>query len=371
MEPANETLPHIKRVSRIKHAILQGYLPPWAVILGSTHGRLNYIDCFAGPGRYEFGGQPHDGSPIVALGAGKKFLAEHPTHQLNLFFAERDAASRERLEGALRSEEPFPSGLGVETVAEDSAEFVPRLLRAAASLAPSFFFVDPYGHPLAVPIIRSILSRPRCEALVTLMWFRINMDLANAAVGANVDRLFGDAAWRHQGFVHWAGPKREEAFLNYFISRVGAKFVVPFRIGFDPEDRVVGNRTKYYLLHASNHIKAALLMKSVMWPLGDEDGTFDYSSQAQGVLISRRPKEAQLRDVLLRRYAGRDLTFSEIVEQTWELPFLEKHYRSVLKQLRTEGVVSVRPVSSKAAGLRGLDRVAFRPAGGVGDCGPG
>jgi three-Cys-motif partner protein len=49
-----ETLPHIKRVSRIKHSILQKYLPSWAIILGSANRHMNYFDCFAGPGRYEF-----------------------------------------------------------------------------------------------------------------------------------------------------------------------------------------------------------------------------------------------------------------------------------------------------------------------------
>lgn len=370
MAAGDETLPHIKRVSRIKHAILQGYLPSWAVILGSAHGRLNYFDCFAGPGRYEFAGQPHDGSPLVAVGAGKAFLAGHAKHKLNLIFAERDGAAREKLLRQLRQLEPYPTGLRVETVAEDSEQFVPGVLATAQSPAPSFFFIDPYGHPLSVPVIREILSRPRCEALITLMWFRINMNLANAAVRANVDRLFGDTAWQEQAFMHRSGAEREQAFLKYFISSLGAKFVLPFRIGFDPEDHVGGGRTKYYLLHASNHIKAVLLMKNVMWPLGDEDGTFDYSGSEQGVLISRRPEEAQLRAVLLRRYAGQELTFSEIVEQTWELPFLEKHYRSVLKQLRAEGVVSVLPVSSKAAGLKGLDRVVFPPASGVRGGGP-
>jgi hypothetical protein len=71
---ASETLPHIKRVSRIKHSILQKYLPSWAVILGSTNLSMNYIDCFAGPGRYEFGGEAVDGSPVIAVKAAKSFL---------------------------------------------------------------------------------------------------------------------------------------------------------------------------------------------------------------------------------------------------------------------------------------------------------
>jgi hypothetical protein len=47
-------LKHLKRVSRIKHEILTRYLPSWAIILGSSFDKLYYVDCFAGPGRYEF-----------------------------------------------------------------------------------------------------------------------------------------------------------------------------------------------------------------------------------------------------------------------------------------------------------------------------
>ena len=84
-----------------------------------------------------------------------------------------------------------------------------------------------------------------------------------------------------------------------------------------------GERTKYYLLHASNHPKAVLLMKEVMWPLGDQDGTFDFSAEAQGVLISRTPQVVELRDVLLRHFAGRDASFDEVRNETWQLPFIE------------------------------------------------
>ena len=59
---------HLKQVSRVKHIILQKYLPSWEVILGSKNRRLCYFDCYAGPGVYEFEGQKVDGSPIIAVG---------------------------------------------------------------------------------------------------------------------------------------------------------------------------------------------------------------------------------------------------------------------------------------------------------------
>ena len=46
-------LRHLKRVSRIKHQILTRYVPSWAIILGSTFDLLYYVDCFAGPERYD------------------------------------------------------------------------------------------------------------------------------------------------------------------------------------------------------------------------------------------------------------------------------------------------------------------------------
>ena len=57
-------LKHLKRVSRIKHEILTRYLPSWAIILGSSFDKLYYVDCFAGPGRYEFDGEHVDLSLI-------------------------------------------------------------------------------------------------------------------------------------------------------------------------------------------------------------------------------------------------------------------------------------------------------------------
>ncbi len=355
----SETLPHIKRVSRIKHAILQNYLPPWAVILGSSNRHMNYFDCFAGPGRYEFEGIAVDGSPMIAVKAAVSFLDARPNHSLSILLTENDEQQARQLEKQLEPLKPYPKNLKVEPLVEDSKTFIPDLLSKIPTLAPSFFMIDPYGHPLTLPVINNILSRQRTEALITLMWYRINMDLSNPAVQGNVDRLFGNQGWRQQSFMGGRSFARENGFLDYFISKLGAKYVLPFRIGYDPEDKVKGERTKYYLLHASSHPSAVLLMKEIMWPLGDEDGTFDFSAESQGVLISRTPQADELRRILLREFSGKQLAFDDIRVQTWRLPFVEKHYREVLQKCRAEGIVQVTPISSKRSGLRGRDLIRF------------
>ncbi len=320
---------------------------------------MNYFDCFAGPGRYEFGSVPVDGSPVIAVKAAKAFLESHPGHSLYVLLTENNEYQAQQLEQQLEPLKPYPNNLSVNPLIEDSKTFKPDLLSKIPSLAPSFFMIDPYGHPLTLPVINDILSRRRTEALITLMWYRINMDLSNPSVQINVDRLFGDQDWRKQPFMGMKSIARENGFLDYFISRLRATYVLPFRIGYDPEDKIRGERTKYYLLHASNHPSAVLLMKEVMWPLGDEDGTFDFSGESQGVLISRTPQANELRQILLRTFAGNKLTFDNIREKTWKLPFVEKHYREVIQQLRGEGVVKVTPVSSKKSGLKERDLVRF------------
>ena len=66
-----EELQHLKRVSRVKHIILEKYFPPWAMILGSRNRELAYVDCFAGPGQYEM-----DGKPVLDINL--KYWAGHP-----------------------------------------------------------------------------------------------------------------------------------------------------------------------------------------------------------------------------------------------------------------------------------------------------
>ena len=171
---------------------------------------------------------------------------------------------------------------------------------------PAFFMIDPYGHPLSVPVINDMLRREKAEVFINLMYYRIHMDVKNAAEQARVDQLFGNREWRSAVLDMERGWVREQGFLSYFISKLEAKYVLPFRILFDArEDDIHGRRTKYYLLHASNDPHGALLMKEVMWPLGDELGTFDYSSSSQRcILISRTPQLEQLRAILLRQFVG-------------------------------------------------------------------
>jgi three-Cys-motif partner protein len=358
----DESPQHLKQVSRVKHIILEKYLPSWERILGSRNRRLCYFDCYAGPGVYEYQGQKVEGSPLIAVRVAQEYLAKATGQQMTVILVERDEKQRSSLDAELKRMQPYGQGLQVHVMAEDVKEFVPKLLGEVPNLAPSFFMVDPYGHPLTVPILNDILKRPQTEALINFMYYRINMDAGNSKVQHHLDEMFGNHEWRSQPFLKESGRKREQGFLEYFMSKIDAHYKLPFRIRFDVEDGVPRKRTKYYLIHASNHPRAVLLMKEVMWPLGDEEGLFDFSGEKHGVLFSRTPSEEELREILLRKYPGREVEFDQLREETWDLPFTEKHYRTVVKQLNEKGLVRTTPVTSKTQrGLRERDRVRFLP----------
>lgn len=351
-------LQHLKRVSRIKHLILEKYLRPWATILGSQHQKLAYFDCFAGPGSYELGGAAVPGSPIIAVRQAIEFLKQRTSQTVLMHLIEDDERQVERLRASLKILQPYPENLSVNVHSADSRSFVPDLLQKVDSQSPSFFLIDPYGHPLPIPVVNTILNRGRTEALINLMWFRINMDLGNPLMRGHLDELFGNSTWSQQPFMWKRGVEREKGFLEYFTTRLAGKFVLPFKLRYDVEDNQGGDRTKYYLLHVSNHVKAVLLMKEIMWPLGDEEGTFDFSGEAQGVLISSTPTSQELESFLLSSFGGRDISFDQLREVTWNLPFVEKHYREVVKRLEGNRVV-VRRITSKKTGIKGQDRVRF------------
>jgi len=355
-------LQHLKRVSTIKHQILTRYLPSWAIILGSAFDLLYYVDCFAGPGQYESEGRFVDGSPIIAVKAGKEFAERSPGKKLGVVLVDDDQAQLKQLEDCLNLTKPHPENFRVSTLLANSRSLIPKIIEQIRKRRspPTFFLVDPYGHPLAIPTMNDMLALPHSELFINLMWYRVNMNMANAAVQHHVSELFGDENWKEQPFIGQSGTDREESFLKYFCGRLSAQYILPFRIRYDAqEDRVAGSRTKYYLLHASNSLRAVLLMKEVMWPLGDEEGTFDFSGSSQGVLISQTPECDQLKRILLREFAGQQIAFDDICAKTWSLPFIDKHYRSVLKELRSTGIVEVTPVTSKREGLKGRDLVRF------------
>jgi three-Cys-motif partner protein len=151
----------LKQVSRAKHTILRKYLEPWAKILGTAYPRLGYFDCYAGGGIYtDENGQPMPGSPLIAVDIAKEWAKTKAGRLLLLGFVEKNHNNAVRLRRALNDKE-IPSNLDCRIFEEESERFIEELcstVKPGSKSIPTFFFVDPYGHPISVPAMRTNIS---------------------------------------------------------------------------------------------------------------------------------------------------------------------------------------------------------------------
>ncbi|MBI4245510.1 MAG: three-Cys-motif partner protein TcmP [Planctomycetes bacterium] len=356
-------LPHLKEISKVKHAVLQKYLPAWEQILSSWHNRLVYIDCYAGAGVYRRG---EPGSPIIALRTAKSFLQieKNKNKEVVLFFIDKDKKTIDSLEQSIKKEGQLPTNLKCQCIQETAGNFVEELLKQVPKLAPAFFFIDPYGHPLPIPVMNKILERKSSEIFVNVMWHQINRDISNPQEHGRVTTLFGSEEWKRNPFINLRGLSREHSFIEYFKSLLKADFKFPFQVRFSKEDKVKGgeNRTKYYLIHLSKHWKAVYLMKFVMSKLSQEEGLFYTSGRdnyGQQIIKFNDPMN-EAKSVVLSKYKNGDSkTFEQILIDCWEYYFLEGDIRKALQQMEGRELNIVR-IESKKTGLKGRDKVIFK-----------
>ena len=226
---------------------------------------------------------------------------------------------------------------------------------------PSFFFVDPFGYDdPTMEALGRLLTLPKAEVIINLMYdFATRaVSIANPALARTLDGLFGIDTWR--ALSTFSGDDRERAFLELYREQLklrGAAYVLPFRMGDDARDR-----TLYYLLHATKHIKGAQVMKDAMMASGSA-GELGYAGAERHQL---RPlfdiDAAHLPTRLMERFQGETHTFDEVIASTFEDTGTcrEPEYRTCLKEMERTGAVQVQRVSSKTArGLDGHDRITF------------
>jgi len=299
-----------------KIEIVRRYLGAWFPIVARYQGRVLYVDGFAGPGEYERG---RDGSPVAAIRAA----VDHPQApnfehaELVFQFIEQQPARAEHLKQVLRDRFPEPAR-NVKWQVE-CADFEPTMNgmlasveAAGTSIAPTFLFVDPFGWTgVSMATLARLLRHPRTEVLITFMVEHIQRFLADPAQEANFTALFGGDAWKAS--LDGTEGRTAEALLQCFVeglrSVARAKYVLPFAMVS------AGNRTEYYLVHASNDdkLKAVAAMKAAMWQ-ADPTGQFRFRDRLAGQTFlwggDVIPEDVQAR--LVREFSGKSVTFDEI-----------------------------------------------------------
>ncbi len=353
--------------TRVKHILLEKYLKAWITILGSSFRHICYFDGFAGRGEYT---DRSPGSPLIALKLADELQKYY--EKFICIFIERNLENFKNLESVLKRETPKIKHINKIEIIKKNDEFAivieeifKDLEQQKYILAPSFFFVDPFGFSgIPFNIVKKILSNPRTEIFFTFMVRDINRFLLHEKLKETFNELFGNDGWKE---IVATKENQEIALIDLYRQNLheiaGLKYSWPFRVCTDEK-----RQTVYYLIHATNNFLGHSIMKDVMDKQSTEGnfaylGPEDISARSQITLFNINNIE-DLKKYLLGRFKGNIKTYNEIQKEVcvpWyeEPPYVKKHYNLALKELEQEQKVSIKRISSKKTGLKENDRITF------------
>src|SRR5262249_19236739 len=320
---------------------------------------IQYIDLFAGPGRYKDGAKS---TPILIL---EQAIA-HPLFRDNLtaIFNDKDDENTSTLLEAIKAID------GVDTLANEPCVYTNEVgdeivgMFEELSLVPTLMFVDPWGYKgLSLRLINSVLKDWACECIFFFNYNRINMGLSNEAVKEHMGALFGEerAAERLKPL---SANQRELTIVEEIckaLKEMGGRYVLAF--GFKNEK---GTRTSHHLIFVSKHPLGYGIMKEIMAkestsaPQGV--ASFEYSpadKHQQPLLFELARPLDDLDGVLLERFAGRTMTMLQVFEgHNVDTPYIKKNYKDVLTKMEMEGTITVVPPHSSRKIIKGVPTCA-------------
>lgn len=266
--------PHTKA----KHDLLNGYFNAWLPIMGRRNRKLNFIDAFAGPGRYTHG---EPGSPVVILNAALDHRYP-PGCQVNFWFIEKDARRARLLEEELEARfAELPEGwrYHVENNAFHEAieSMLDKLEEDGGRLAPALLFIDPFGFKgVPLSLIQRFMQHRSCEVLITFMVGHLSR-LAEQFEPKLLDELFGCKDWREtEGLGEEDRCQALGALYMRQLQESGcARHVWKFMM------RNEKNRLVYHLVFGTNHWRGLEVMKEAMCAL-DPRRTYTFSDKMAG-----------------------------------------------------------------------------------------
>jgi len=336
--------------TKVKHELLRKYLRSWTYVLGSYHGRICFYDCFAGRGIYSIDENNNKiyGSPLIALKLIKDI--DNKYKEFSFVLIEKNKSNYENLKKELEKEGWDENKIKVSLYNDEFRSVAGNILDKANSegwkLAPSFFFIDPFGFKgIPFDIVKNILSFPRTEVLFTFMSRDIRRFLDSDKHDKAKNELYGGDCWKECIDKKDREHALVEKYMNLLKEKADVEFVLPFKVYADEI-----HSTIYYLLHASNHFKAYQIMKDIAYKRSK--GRFGFFGPDDNIipLSQYTGITEKTREYLKKQFKGRKLSFYSIVRETYpkELWISTKNIRSAIKRMKEKDEVNL-----ERAGPRG------------------
>ncbi len=336
-------------LQRTKHELIRQYLGGWFAKLGSWAGRVIYFDTHAGRGSHATG---QLGSPLVALNT----LLGHSARdrllrscEFRFYLIERDEENKRALDADVAALGTLPRNVVIETVATDCFAHLDGLVRdlseAGNRMAPAFVFVDPYGFKVPGGLLRDLMQAGSVELFVNVIWRELDMAIAQARKGLapgfvpTLNEIFGGPEWI-EGVVSEDFDERADQAIDLLAEKVSAKWATSLRMLGDNQ------KTRYLLLHLTNHDEGRVLMKDCMWKVCPEGGFYARKGNQQ-LLIQPEPDLGPLREWVLAKIAAGPIRYQvlqrEVLPEIWRVTQVNK----MVSGLRRERVIEAGDYSGR------------------------
>jgi three-Cys-motif partner protein len=336
-----------------KHEILRRYLGAWLAILGRgqggfRHQQLILLDGFAGRGRY-MEGQP--GSPAIMFQRAAQVADDDLVENVLVRCSEPDKTNFGHLEEVCKDlVHPKVLVRATQDTFEDVAQRFIAWAKGQNPPPPTFVMVDPYGvKGVHLDTLRKLLKFDRLEILLTFM-VRDPARFLEANYDEALTALFGGSAWRECA----EAPDRPECLMRKFhevVTKDAAAYALPYKVHEDEKQTVL-----YYLVHLTNKDLGMRVMKENMIKKSGDMTFFPITlrpTDQLGLDVAEQPPFPTLQRYLLQKYAGRTLTFVELLNDDYPAghAWVEPQYKKALKQMETQDQppVEIRRVKPKTA----------------------
>uniref|UniRef100_Q01S55 GMT-like wHTH domain-containing protein n=1 Tax=Solibacter usitatus (strain Ellin6076) TaxID=234267 RepID=Q01S55_SOLUE len=341
--------------SRVKRQIVTEYFGYYMNVMARDGRSPGYVDLFAGPGKY---GSGEESIPILIC---KQVAAnERLRNKVKLWFNEGDPELYKKLQENIAAIPKIDSFAHPPRITNRiiSRAFAPQL---SGMRTPSFIFVDPCGYKgVSLKLIASALQPFGNDCIFFFNYNRVNMKLSYELMNESVNSFFeAERAERVRSEIRGLeSPKAREQIILAAVTTALKEQVHAYCLTFGFRTRE-GGGTSHHLVYATKDVRALNQMKVIYLKASSDKrdgvGSLDYDPRdAESTELCLFSPLDEVRERVLGVFAGRALTFDDLISEETETTFTKSAYRNVLLELEEEKRVTMDPPAE--------DR-RFRPGG--------
>lgn len=297
--------------TKAKHFILRKYLQALAFKVLSFSD-VTYVDGFSGPWQTRTENFS-DTSFMIAISvlhdAQTQFMRRGIRRRIRCFFSENDMEAFGRLREAVAPFHRPEEGFEIKAYCGEFEDAIQEI-RTFIGDSFSLIFIDPTGWTgYSLPKVKSLLERPKCEALINFMYEFINRFSysADEEIIASLDPILGGHGWVDRLEPSLGrGPAVEKLFRETLKAAGSFQFVVSTKI-----DKATAERPHFFITYGTKSSKGLKTFRDIEYAALREHERSRASAQER-----RREERSSIADLFPGYHARvQEATIDDIVEE--------------------------------------------------------